>query len=350
MSVFRPNSGLPQMGTERVARHRTVTSDAYGKFLPGGGIIDGTKSRDTGEEDGDTNHLRAGLLMGRITASGKYANSFFGTTAGALAGNGTTITVSVAEALEIVRRIGSTGNLTLTGPPSANSTARSVTIPFTAVNTSTGVVTVTPIGVNQMERIRFNVASTGGQQQLNVQKPDGTFATTANIAWSATDATYLASINSALDTTTGVVGGIVATAISATDTDLGFTLTYSGTGYAGLPYRRAEVIVLPTSSTEAIYEPVTTAANGAFAAGSLVGDTDGSQVPVSFITDGWGELIVLTAAGLGTDQPWARMPYERLIQDSQLLPWPSDTGLRTYLRNSLRSLGAQFSFADPYLA
>jgi hypothetical protein len=73
--------------------------------------------------------------------------------------------------------------------------------------------------------------------------------TTGNAAWNATDATYLAAINTALDTATGVVGGIVASAIPATDTDLGIRLTYSGVGYAGKAWTKAIVAVFPTSST-----------------------------------------------------------------------------------------------------
>jgi len=110
--------------------------------------------------------------------------------------------------------------------------------------------------VNQVEKIGFDAASTGGNLRLTIQKPDGTFATTANIAWNATDATYLAAINSALDTSSGVVGGIVATATAGVDPDLGFTLTYSGTGYAGLSWSKAAVHTYPTTSTLATYTPV----------------------------------------------------------------------------------------------
>lgn len=110
--------------------------------------------------------------------------------------------------------------------------------------------------VNQVEKITMDAASTGGNIRLTIQKPDGTFATTANAAWNATDATYLAAINTQLDASSGVVGGIVATATAGVDPDSGFTLTYSGTGYAGLPWSRAGVHTFPTTSTAATYTPV----------------------------------------------------------------------------------------------
>jgi hypothetical protein len=113
-------------------------------------------------------------------------------------------------------------------------------------------------GANEVQTVVMNAASTAGNLQLTVSGPDGPFVTTANIPYSATDATYLASINSALDTATGTVGGIVATAIAATDTDLGFVLTYSGAGFAGRTCPLASVAVYPTGSTSATVTRTTT--------------------------------------------------------------------------------------------
>lgn len=112
--------------------------------------------------------------------------------------------------------------------------------------------------VNQVENITFDAPSSGGNLRLTIQKPDGTFATMSNAAWSATDATYLAAINTQLDTASGVVGGIVATAIAGVDTDSGIRLTYSGTGYAGKSWSKASVHTYPTTSTLATYTPVRT--------------------------------------------------------------------------------------------
>lgn len=113
------------------------------------------------------------------------------------------------------------------------------------------------ITANQVEQINFNSAATGGNLKLTVQKTDGTFATTANMAWNATDATFLANINTQLDASTGVAGGIVASAIPATDTDLGIRLTYSGTGYADNLWTPAVVNTFPTGPTSATYTSVT---------------------------------------------------------------------------------------------
>lgn len=349
--VMIPNLGMPQVGTERLSTHRWVCVDGILSYVPGGAIIDGTKSRDFGNTD-NTRGLRAGTLMGRVTTGGKWANSVLGVTTGALTGASTSFTVSAASAVEIVRRIGATGTVSVIGPQSAAGTVHTSTATYSAVDQATGIVTISALGTNQVERIRFNIASTGGNLQLNVQKTDGTFATTGNAAWSATDATYLSNINTALDTATGVVGGIVATAISATDTDLGITLTYSGTGYAGGAFRRAEVVVYPTSSTAASYEPVTAPVQGAFVAGSFIGPTDGSQIPLSFIPNGNGLYIPPdpTSSTASLDVPYSGLPWNSRLDGRQLLPWPADTSLQEWVRTSLNSKRQQFSFIEQLTA
>lgn len=345
--MMRPVLGGPGISDEAQFSRKHVFRD--GKFdpHPGGGFLAATKSRDL-FSSGPIEVLEPGLLMGLITASKLWAPSFFGVAQSALTHTGTTLTVTAAQAAELVRRVGASGSLSIVGPTAANGTARQSTLTYSAVNTTTGAITVTSIGVNQTERIRLAPAATGGNLTLNIQKPDGTFATTANIAWSATDATFLANINSALDTASGVTGGIVATAISATDTDLGFELAYSGGSYAGRSWRRAEVVGLPTSVTDARYEPLTAAVAGAFAAGSLIGDTDGSQVPASMIPPGYG-IMVADGANQPTIEQWAAIPISGIIDMAQLAPVVTDTGIKNWIKDSLSTTrGGKFIFPDVF--
>lgn len=340
--------GTPGISSQYTADSRVIWAGAEREFKPGMHTINGTLSRDN-LNTGNLDFLRAGLLMGKVTATGLYANSILGLTGTAYA-SGTTLNVAASTAVEIVRRIGATGTFKVTGPDTASGTCRTVTVTYSAVNQSTGDVTITAIGADQVERIRFNIASTGGNLQLNVAKPDGTFVTTGNAAWNATDATYLAAINSALDTATGVVGGIVATAISATDTDLGITLTYSGTGYAGLAWRRAEVVVIPTTSTEALYEPVTVAVQRALVAGSLVRPTDGSETALTFINEGY-PIKVTDAFGTSMNVDFGPFPIGGQVLATNLINWPADTSTRAALMAELNSTsGGRFSFTDRYEA
>lgn len=85
--------------------------------------------------------LWAGTLMGRVTATAKYANSVLGLTGAAAASGATSITTDVNTAAEIVRRIGASGTFKLTGPPTAGGTVATQIVTYSAVNTTTGVIT-----------------------------------------------------------------------------------------------------------------------------------------------------------------------------------------------------------------
>lgn len=345
--VMKANYGMPGIGVEAIARHRTISADGIKRFVPVGGIISGTKCRDANNDD--IHNIRAGTLMGKIASGGKWANSFFGTLQAALATGATLMTILPAEAVELVRRIGASGWVSLLGPGQAGGVAQSSILAYSAVNTSTGAVTITATGVNQVDQFLFATPATAGNLQLTIQRPDGSFITTASAAWNATDATYISNLNTQLDAASGTTGGIVASAIAATDTDLGFVLTYSGAAYAKKTWTAAVVALLPTGATAPAYTRTTNAAAGNFAAGSLVGDTDGSQVPISFIGDGWGEFIAPDSTGIRIDQPWPYIPLEAVVNTAQLLPAATDAGILTYIRNALRSSSGQFSFADLYV-
>lgn len=339
MPITRFPLAQPGFSTSGTLSFGNVFVDGTPSIKPGGGVISGTKSRDPGNSDGIT-ILRTGLSMAYHTTNKNYAPWKIGASTANLAGTGTTLTLSAAQATELNRRIGASGTFVLTGPEAAAGTVQQRTVTYSAINTTTGAVTITALGTNQVDRIRFNIAGSGGNLQLNVQKTDGTRVTTANIAWSATDATYLASINSALDTSTGVTGGIVATAISATDTDLGFELTYSGTGYAGKTWTGASVVLMPTSSTEWFYEHVTVAAQGAFLAGAVVSES-GYSLPAT----------VLNAPPKGDpsagDIDWALIPDGGRVDVTQLLDYPSDASFKTWFKQNMSTLaGGKYSFSD----
>lgn len=143
-----PIPGGPGAITARRATARKIFEGANLYFaLPGGVLIDGTKSRDSGNT-GDLDYLRAGLLMGRITSGLKWAPSILGVMTAAQVATDTSVTVSAAQAVEIVRRVGSSGTLTFTGPPTANGTVVSFTETFSAVNQSTGVITVSALNAD----------------------------------------------------------------------------------------------------------------------------------------------------------------------------------------------------------
>jgi hypothetical protein len=89
--------------------------------------------------------LWAGMLMGKVTATGKYANSVIGLTGAAAASAATSISTDVNTAAEIVRRIGASGTFKLTGPPAAGGTVATQVVTYSAINTATGAITCTAL-------------------------------------------------------------------------------------------------------------------------------------------------------------------------------------------------------------
>ena len=333
-------AGPPGITAPVTANFKALFTHRSEAFLAQGRRIDPTKSRDPSNTT-DVGVLQPGLLMGRITATGYYAPAVIGLTGAALATGGTTLTLaSAAIGTEIVRRFGASGTFKLTGPPTAAGTVRTSTVTYSAVVDDE--VTITALGANEVQRVDMDAASTGGSLRLSFTDPTtGERITTAAISWNGTDATYLASINSALDTASGVVGGIVATAIPATDTDLGFLLTFSGTGYAAMSHDLVSVATFPTSSAAANVSRSTTGSSGAFVSGSWIQPADGSEDIKSILPD-WDAGIRVTdetGASISGQIDFPKIPVAGELDAAQIINFPADTAMRTYLEAQLREHG-----------
>jgi hypothetical protein len=149
--------GQPGARTAKTVAHRLITRGGWiPDVLPSGKYIDGANSRDPGNTP-EVTRLRAGMLMGKCTGttgdataptSGYYAPSIIDVLASAVAAAATSLTVSAAGAVEIVRRFGASGTFNLTGPGSAAGVVVTEVVTYSAVNTTTGVVTVTALTNN----------------------------------------------------------------------------------------------------------------------------------------------------------------------------------------------------------
>ncbi|VTT96557.1 unnamed protein product [Gemmataceae bacterium] len=165
-----PNFGRPGVSAARTAQILTVCrSVARSVFYPHGGIIDGA-SRDYGNSD-NLYLLRPGLPMGRVTSSKKWKPSVVAVTQGAYTSGGTSLTLTAAGATELVRRVGASGTFTLKSAATAGGTLTSDTVTYSAVNTGTGVVTITNIGANRITG-SIVTAADGSEVPLTVI-PDG---------------------------------------------------------------------------------------------------------------------------------------------------------------------------------
>jgi hypothetical protein len=138
MSQFVAGPQMPGLPTARTATPRQVTIGGE-KFLPGGMIVDGANGRDPANTTYPY-ELRAGVLMGRITASNKLGVSIFGVM-GVLHDTSvvtTTMTLPAATVAEIQRRCGaSSGTFRITGPATAAGTVNSEIVAYSAVPTTT---------------------------------------------------------------------------------------------------------------------------------------------------------------------------------------------------------------------
>lgn len=186
------------------------------KMLATNAIIDGTKTRDVGQaaNGNPTSLLRDGLPLGKSTTGGKYANSFIGLTTAPMQIGATTLTANAAVITEVVRRIGASGTLTLTG----------YSDPVPAINQVEAMPVVDTTGVGT-----FTMTIEG--------------TTTGAITYSAIIATLITNINTALNTTFGT-GAIVASGASLA----ALILTFSGAGYGGRPIVGHSVATITISS------------------------------------------------------------------------------------------------------
>lgn len=343
--MINPLLGRPQVSTETLVTHRVVSSQGFWTFLARGVVVDGALSRDPGNSADSILTLRPGTLMGKVSATGQYAPSAIGLSSAALTSSGTTLASSAAVATELVRRVGATGTFKLTGPPTAAGTVRTLTATYSAVNTTTGDITITALGVNEVQTINFGAAATGGTFKIGFTLASGALVWTDTIAWNGTDATFLASMNTAIDNILGA-GLVVATAIAATDTDLGFVLTFSGAGYAALPQSLVAIDAAALTSVSTVtVTRTTTGTNGAFVTASLIQPTDDSETPLTLIPDGHGLLIPSTSA----DVEWPLVPIGGVIDFAQVLPAVSDASLKTWVKERLSTLsGGKFTFSDAY--
>jgi hypothetical protein len=150
MAIVNQNMA-PGIVAGKTFAYRRLLKGNDGLYLPVGIFIDGSQSRDP-LHTSYLDVLRAGTILGQITATNLYSPSIIGVTTVAYSAAGslnTQLTVSVADATEIVRRIGSSGTFMITGPPTASGTVAEYTaVTYSAVNTATGVITITALGAN----------------------------------------------------------------------------------------------------------------------------------------------------------------------------------------------------------
>ncbi len=382
---------VPTNATIRQIQPRNIFSANDAAFDPSSlaFLISGSKSRDTGSSP--VSLLRAGLILGKITAAGtelgKYAPSILGVVAAAIGGGQTSITVPAAVATELVRRVGATGTFNLTGAAASGGTARTKTATYSAVNTTTGAITITALAtaavsaVNAVEALPVVDSTGSGTFTLTIEG-----VTTAAITYSATIATLITNINNALNASFGT-SAIVASGASLA----ALILTFSGTGYAGRPINTstngtvtANVIATlitaatgftignnPTSSgvgaalaggsTVTTVGVVAVAADiGNFVAGSIVQPTDGSQNPVFILSGGYsgdwyGLDVVSNSSGASIDQVIPAFLVRGSLKSTKIVNFTADdfgnnvdASVQTWIKSQFATNNRVYTYSANY--
>lgn len=136
-------NGMPSVGAVNTAAIGLIYSGSdQPAYKPGGGQVVGAKSRDPGNSP-DVEILRTGTIMAKNSTNGLYAVWAIGTFQAATLASATSLTLTPAEAVELVRRIGTSGVFTVVGSATASGAIVTEVVTFSGVNTTTGVVTVT---------------------------------------------------------------------------------------------------------------------------------------------------------------------------------------------------------------
>jgi hypothetical protein len=337
---------LPGVGTARVAEFRKVLKSPNGlQLLPGGVVIDGDYARDP-LNTAYLPTLRCGMPLGMISASGLFAPSIIGLSTAAIAGTGTSLTVSAATGVELVRRIGASGTFKLVGPQVAGGRVRSRTLTYSGVVTTT--VTVTAPGLaatNCVQTLTPNAAWTAGTLSLGFIHPTTGDLTWLTLTYTTDLATTLAAINVILDAAFGT-GAIVATG-GGNITSLVFT--YSGGVFAGRDHPLP--LVSYAGATGAASTTTFTNLGGysqGFVSGSLIMPTDGSCAPLGILGNEDG-LKVTDDDGNNLDVTCDQLIIGGMIDASQIVNYPADATLRVWLKAQLRAKSYAMTFDDDFL-
>ena len=460
---------LPGVGTDVIApvRNIFVRAPQSDKYFPVGGAVDGQNASDPGNPV-NWAILRAGLVLGRITATNQYGTSIIGSILSALANGGTTLYVDGPTAYEINRRLGASGTLKLTGPATAGGTVRTLSVAYSAVATAAGndakvitmnanptagtftitlylapqfaaggasnqtvttaaiawnasaatvqaainavlgpnavtvtmnggtlvsnatsftiaftgypyatmkqtdptltitglsttasytvtyptYVTITAPSANEIQTVNFDATLTAGTFVLGVLTAAGVWKKTPQISYSDS----ISTVQGYLDAITGVANGIVIAALSSTTVAAGFTLTFSGTGYAGVAQTSlAQVDCAGTAlassggNVKSSVTRTTAGVSGAFIAGSFVQPADGSETPVTLLDDPYGYWIINPATFQRISIKLPRILAGGDIRTAMIIGYGLDTALNLWLKAALRSAGGTWHFDDDFL-
>lgn len=339
---------VPGLGTASTAAYRNIWIDREGRrLLPSMVIVSGADSRDP-LNTGDVDVLRAGMLLGKITATGEYAPSIIGVTGEAMDGDETALTVGSTIVDELVRRVGASGTFKMVGPPTASGTVRTVTVTYSAASGTT--ITMTAMGVAEVQTITASAAPTVGSWYIRYRGDDGVEVISGAMAYNADAAT----IQTAVRATHADLAAVVVTdSGSAGLSDGTVTVTWPQKGATGGPHALLQPFAKGDLLATAAVVSLTvarsaTGINGDFVTGSLICPTDGSETPLVILDKADGLKVTDDSATSMDVQAKDCVVGGGVIDASQIVNYPADASLKAWVKARLRAVGGPYVFDDDF--
>ncbi len=274
-------------------------------------------------------------------------------TASTTADNGFAVTFSGTGYAALPQTLGSIDDSLIT---------YTTTVGWTAVMTTIGVpvagtITITALGVNEVQTVAFPGLTAGtltaGTFRIRLLDKNGIWQSFGDYA----AATAITTVQTDLDLALGASAVVIAATVPTTLAG-GFTLTFSGTGYANLPQTAVildgtgTALVSGSTRTVASVTRTTAGVNGAFTAGSWIQPTDGSQNIKSLLRSptktGYWDLNALLQS---IDIEYPEVLLRGFIRTAYMINYPTDSVFQAYMKSQIRAnSGGYWQFDDDFVS
>jgi hypothetical protein len=242
-------------------------------------------------------------------------------------------------------------NITYTSTTGYTVTMTTVGVP------AAGTITISAMSVNEVQTVAFAGITSGtisaGTLRLMILDKNG--------VWQSIGLAKDSSISAAQGYLDAVFGSnaIVITATSGSDINAGFVLTFSGTGYAGLPQTLVQVEGCATEIVSGSVKPyisvtrTTAGVDGRFVAGSWIQPTDGSKaIKTLYKSPSKTGVSDLNALLQSIDVIYPEVLINGFVRTAYIVNYPGDSStFNAYMKAQLRAnSGGLWHFDDDYVS
>ncbi len=222
---------------------------------------------------------------------------------------------------------------------------------MTEVQTTRGVpvaatLTVTALGLaarNEVQTLTFNAAMTAGTVTFGIMNIATGVVEDIIATWTTDWAGTMAAWNAL------VVARFGSAVVVITGTATVPVFTFSGGAYAGRTHPLVTVDITgvtgPASITSLVRDPV--GASEGFTVGSLIQPTDGSEIPLGLLADGYG-IKCTDADEVSMDAEMPELLTAGVVDASQILNYGTEAAVKAQIKTWLRAIGSGWVFDDDF--